>query len=510
MSTRFYRATTHVTKDRRWSTRPAAILWCGPGNYSSTLDGIVESNNILAGEKTALIVVNPWGIEDGQGWDFPKPYNSSGYAFLGMLPDNFHYNNQLDDAVKDFVDDTRGRVPLVVYGMPGSADSTRYKLYRDYTHQPSVADMVEGQTEIETYLAGLSGWPNKIPVNAALNYAPGDVVAYDDLGYNQLKLFLQSYGIENILLAGYAADTDLATAPDGYMNLKNDFNVFVVGDATMSAWPVTTAIPPGYTPVSTRDAIIAATTENSVAATQISWIEQLPHAPDDGPAWRGDLLTSMAEWDNWQKAVSDEDPLRNSRRAADYLETNLDAGSYAVDHFADEFDEGKVELLGTYGGRINVAKINPLQELALHLPTPNEDSTEGRLWVKITWMRDEGSPTQEPIWTLDLYNGGTPGGDGSLLLESRDVGEGGWLTDVYSATLPAGAESTIFRLGFDDEAGYVDSIIGRSEDRNAELSGRRQPRRPRRRNRRHDPGRQLGCTWWSNLEPWRFKRRRQR
>ncbi len=441
---------------------PGGDLAVRAWQYSSTLDAIVESNNVLASEQTALIVVNPWGIEDGQGWDFPKTYNPSGHAFLGILPDNEHYNNQLHDAVKGFVDDTRGRVPLLLYGMPGSADSTRYKLYRDYTHQPSVADRAEGRTEIADYFDALtsSQWPDKIPVHASLSNAPGDVVAYDDLGYSQLKTFLQSYGIENVLLAGYAADTDLATAPAGYVNLKNDFNVFVVGDATMSVWPVTTDIPPQYTKVSTRDAVIAAATdESSVAATQISWIEQLAHDPAGGPTWRGGLLASMGEWNNWQKTVSDDDPLQDSRRAADYWETSLDSATYSTDNFADEFDEGKIEVLGSYQGQTNVAKVNPQQELALHLPTPGEDSSESEVWVKITWLRDDGSPSQEPLWTLDLYNGGTPGGDGTLTRESRNVGAGGWLTDVYTATLAADAESTILRLGFANDPAYVDSIV---------------------------------------------------
>ena len=445
--------------------------------YSSGLDAIIESNNVLASEKTALIVVHPWGIEDGQGWGLYQAYNENGYVFLGHFPDNEHYLNQVSDVLKGFVDSSRGRVPLVIYGMPGEPGepaTTRYKLYRDYTHQPSLADQADAREDIETYLGNLTGtqWPETIPVAATFQYAPCDVVAYDSLDYTELKNFLDGYGIYNVLLAGVVdpgslvqpSDTSLITSASAYISLKDDFNVFVVGDATMTPWTRTVelpnlSVPSGYVQVSTRDAVIAATAENSVAATQVSWIAQLPHDPAGGPAWRGDLLTGLAEWDNWQKTVSDDDPLRDSRRAPDYWETNLNSGSYATDHFADEFDEGKIEVLGTYEGRTNVAKVNPLQELALHLPTPNEDSTEGRLWLKITWLRDGGSPTQEPVWTLDLYNGGTPGGDGSLLLESRDVGEGGWLTDIYSATLPAGAESTILRLGFDDEAAYVDSMV---------------------------------------------------
>ncbi|MBN2292719.1 MAG: PEP-CTERM sorting domain-containing protein [Pirellulales bacterium] len=432
--------------------------------YSDTVGGIVKSENLLDSAQTALIVVNPLGIEDGQGWGFPQAYNNKGYAFLGTLPDNQHYNNQLNDVVKGFVYSTRGRVPLVMYGMPGESDSTRYQLYRDYTHQPSLADQSAGQVEIESYLSGLTGtdWPDKIPVAAPLQYQPGDVVAYDDpigdgQGYNHLKSYLQSFGITNILLAGYAADTDLATATAGYMNLKNDFNIFVVGDAAMSAWPVTTSVPSGYTRVSTRDAVIAAAGVEDVAVTQVSWIEQLARDPAGGPTWRGEQFTCMAEWNNWQTQTGGNDPTNKLNRSADYWETTLHPDVFGSDHFADEFDVGKIELLGTLSGHTNVVKINSQQELTLHLPSPAENLADGEVLVQITWLPD--NPGQEPVWTLDLHNGAPPpGGDVTMVRESR-LEDNGWFTDIYSFVFPEDAESTILKLGFGNESASVDSIV---------------------------------------------------
>ncbi|MEA1952695.1 MAG: dockerin type I domain-containing protein, partial [Planctomycetota bacterium] len=427
--------------------------------YSDTAGGIVKSENVLASEQTALIVVNPWGIEDGQGWGFPQAYNQSGYAFMGLLPDNIHYNSQLDDVVKGFVDSTRGRVPLVMYGMPGGPDATRSKLYRDYTHQPSLADQAAGEVEIETYLGGLTGsqWPDKIPVAAPLEYRPGDMVAYDDLGYGQLKTYLQTSGIENVLLAGYAADTHLATATAGYMNLKNDFNVFVVGDAAMSAWPVSTSVPSGYTRISTRDALLDAAGVDDVAVTQVSWIEKLARDPAGGPVWRDEQFTCLAEWNNWQTPSAGTESADKLLRSPDYWESNLHPGVFGSDHYADEFDVGKIELLGTHEGHTNVVKINPQQELTLHLPSPAEALADGDIRVQITWLPD--MPGQEPVWILDLHNGtGTPGGDGTLTRESRVENEG-WFTDIYSFEFPDDAESTILRLGFDDESACVDGIV---------------------------------------------------
>ena len=451
--------------------------------YSAAAGGIVESNNVLASDKTALIVVHPWGIEDGQGWDFPYLIEGSeGYAFLGTHADNVEYKpstvvfpgylHHVDNVVKGFVDSTRGQVPLVVYGMPGTNDAIRQKLYRDYTHQTTASDRATGQAEIEDYLGALpyNQLPDKIPVVKNLQYAPGDVVAYDDLGYAELKSYLQSYGIENILLAGYGADPDLVTSlnsslassTSGYLNLKDDFNVFVVGDATMASWKNTASQPSQFTRVSTRNAILEATIEEGVAATQISWIEQLSHDSAGGPSWRGAERTCLAEWTNWQKMTDSTAPSRYLYREADHWESNLDPEEYGNDHFADEFEAGKAELLDhyyddeiEYGDRVNVIKIYDNEELVFHLPDPVENPERGRLRVQISWNR--GSAGQEPIWTLDLHSGS--GSDEQLELTSRDVAGDGWLTDVYETTLGTDITSTIVHLGFDGVWAYVDDLI---------------------------------------------------
>lgn len=426
--------------------------------FSPMVGGLAESYNVLASEKTALIVVHPWGIEDGQGWDFPQAYNASGYAFMGTLPDNIHYNNHVNDVVKGLVDSLRGRLPLVVYGMPGSADDTRYNIYRDYTHQPSLADRVVGQAEMEDYLSDLSGseQPDRIPVNQNLQAAPGDVVAYDDLGYAQLKSYLQSYGIENVILAGYAANTTLSKSTCGYMNLKKDFKVFVVGDATMSTWPKTTNPPSGFTRISTRNAIFAATIESGVAATQVSWLEAQVRDPAGGPSWRGEERTCLAEWYNWQKPGGEGDPLFALGRAPDYLQTNLDPAVYSGGCYIEGFDAGKIELVGQYGGRINAAKVCAGEELVLNLPDPVEFPDRGLLRVQITWSR--GVAGQEPLWTLDLHDGAGGVGEEQLSHRSRTIADG-WLTDVYESELGRDVSSTILRLAFGDQAAYIDSIV---------------------------------------------------
>ena len=247
--------------------------------------GIVESVNVLDTEKTAVILVHPWGLEDGQGWAGPQAYNLYGYAFHGLLQDNLLGLKHVDDLIKPFVDSMRDEVALVGYSLPGTPDSTRNKIYRDYDSQPTEAQRAEGQAELEAYLHGLTGnqWPTKIPVGRNLEMALEDYVFYDDLGWAALRSFLLAHGIENVLLGGYATDMCVISTNAGYQNLTQDFNVFLVGDATLSAWSVTDVPPNGYVPHPTRDELITASQYEGVHPlwiTQSSWIT-VEHIPGD-------------------------------------------------------------------------------------------------------------------------------------------------------------------------------------------------------------------------------------
>ena len=46
--------------------------------FSYNARGIIEVPNRLRADRTAVIVVHPWGIDDGQGWRTPEP---AGVAF---------------------------------------------------------------------------------------------------------------------------------------------------------------------------------------------------------------------------------------------------------------------------------------------------------------------------------------------------------------------------------------------------------------------------------------------
>ena len=97
---------------------------------------------------------------------------------------------------------------------------------------------------------------------------PDDVVIYDELGYNPLKKFLRKNGIRHVLLTGYATDMCFCRTTAGYENLSCDFNVFLVGDATLATFPANST--PRY----------ATNAHSSFASlshliTQVSWVKQI-------------------------------------------------------------------------------------------------------------------------------------------------------------------------------------------------------------------------------------------
>src|SRR4051812_19599909 len=41
--------------------------------FSYNARGIIEMPNKLRAKETAIVMVHPWGIDDGQGWNTPEP-----------------------------------------------------------------------------------------------------------------------------------------------------------------------------------------------------------------------------------------------------------------------------------------------------------------------------------------------------------------------------------------------------------------------------------------------------
>ncbi|HEV3121627.1 MAG TPA: isochorismatase family protein, partial [Isosphaeraceae bacterium] len=240
--------------------------------FSYNARGIVEVPNRLRADRTAVIVVHPWGIDDGQGWRTPEP---AGVAFQCTPAKNAIVLQHGEKVINPFLKALRGRVALVAYSLPGTEDPIRKKLYRSYRTQPTPQERREGQVQLEAALKafpykgepvpavlsvstdtptiayfrqfpgldsgpkfeGKGFWELPIPVMKRIEVALDDLVIYDGEGYPALKDFLKRKGIRHVILAGYNTDMCVCSTTAGYKNLAQDFDVFLVGDATIATFP---------------------------------------------------------------------------------------------------------------------------------------------------------------------------------------------------------------------------------------------------------------------------------
>lgn len=297
-----------VRESKRFQAAPLVLdeqptLGVRAWRFSYNARGIIEMDNQIAGNATAIIVVHPWGIDDGQGWDSPQP---AGVAFNCTPEKNRMYHEHVERVLNPLLERLRPHVKIVAYSLPGGEDDIRRKLYRSFRATPTAQQRAEGRQELTAKLAdfeyrgnpldaqlmldreptmadyfrkfpGLDSsakfnaegfWDLPIPVVRQINVAPDDVVIYDAEGYPPLRDFLKSQGIRHVLLMGYATDMCYCRTTAGYENLDPDFNVFLVGDATVATFPANNT--PRY---ATNAALSFASLEHLV--TQGSWIETI-------------------------------------------------------------------------------------------------------------------------------------------------------------------------------------------------------------------------------------------
>jgi nicotinamidase-related amidase len=283
---------------------PKGDLHVRAWRFSYNARGIVEMPNRLEAARTAVIMVHPWGVDDGQGWRTPEP---AGAADFCTVEKNHLAGRHTREVINPLLKSLRGKAALVLYSLPGNEDPIRRKLYRSFTNTPSEAERQEGARELDgklnsfvyrgqgvasqiklsgdkpmiDYFKQFSGldagarfnnagfWDLPIPVTKDIDVDPGDVVIYDAAGYDPLKQFLASQGIRHVLLTGYATDMCFCKTTAGYQNLAKDFNVFLVGDATLATFPANSS--PRF---ATNAAISFASLEHLI--TQTSWIEYRP------------------------------------------------------------------------------------------------------------------------------------------------------------------------------------------------------------------------------------------
>jgi hypothetical protein len=268
--------------------------------FSYNARGIIEMPNLLSAEKTAVIMVHPWGIDDGQGWTTPEPAGVCDFC----TPANNHLAAKHTRTVIDpFLKRLRGHVSLVMYSLPGREDPIRHKLYRSFASKPTAQQRKKGRAELSKKLntfdyrgqplpatlklstdrpvidyfrqfPGLDAgprynragfWDLPIPVTKDVTVFEDDVVIYDQAGYPALRDYLKQHGVRHVLLTGYATDMCFCRTTAGYENLSKDFNVFLVGDATLATFPANS------TPKYATNAHISFASLNQLV-TQISWV----------------------------------------------------------------------------------------------------------------------------------------------------------------------------------------------------------------------------------------------
>lgn len=291
---------------------PGADLGVRAWRFSYNARGIIEIPNQLRGDRTAVIVVHPWGVDDGSGWQTPEP---AGAAFQCTPEKNRIALDHGTKVINPLLKSLRGKVALVAYSLPGEEDPIRKAIYRSYRGRPDPAGRthalkaLEGKLKAFDYrgepipsaitvapetptigyfgaFAGLDAgpkydpkgfWDLPIPVMRPINVDPDDLVIYDGEGYPPLRDFLKAQGIRHVLLAGYNTDMCVCLTTAGHKNLQKDFDVFLIGDATIATFPAQPT--PRF---ATATAVSSASL--NLLITQSSWIKPLAEAPATGGA----------------------------------------------------------------------------------------------------------------------------------------------------------------------------------------------------------------------------------
>lgn len=283
---------------------PGADLEVRAWRFSYNARGIIEIPNRLRSHDTALIVVHPWGVDDGQGWRTPEP--AGVVDFCTPIKNDLSHEHVVK-VLNPFLKQLRGNVRFLMYSQPGKEDPIRKKIYRSFRGKPSEAERKQGYQELHDKLNSFSYrgepipakidlsahtpvvdyfkqfpgvdsserynakgfWDLPIPVVKPIDVDPDDIMIYDGEGYEALRDFLKNNGIRHILLAGYCTDMCYKGTTAGYMNLSPDFDVFLVADASLATFPANDT--PRF---ATNASISYAALDHLV--TQVSWIKCHP------------------------------------------------------------------------------------------------------------------------------------------------------------------------------------------------------------------------------------------
>ena len=292
--------------------------------------GIVEMENRLLARATAIVNVHPWGVDDGHGLKTPEP---AGCAFFCTPEKNTLGLQHVQDVLNPFLRRLRRHVALVAHSLPGVEDEIRNLLYPSIPKTPESppdcggaegiplnspsltggADLERGEkqlaellcqhkfdgnpliqqltldanlplksyfeqtpsTDAGDYYNGAGFWQLPMPLVKCLELGPNDLVFYDGEGYPKVRDHLKERGVRHILLTGYCTDMCVISTTCGYNNLSQDFNLFLVGDATLATYPASTT--PKY---ATQVALANAALRQMI--TQVNWVKVVSRPPPYG------------------------------------------------------------------------------------------------------------------------------------------------------------------------------------------------------------------------------------
>src|SRR5207249_4287186 len=145
---------------------PGADLSVRAWRFSYNARGIIEVPNRLQAKHTAVIVVHPWGIDDGQGWKTPTP---AGVAFACTPQKNQLCLRHMKEVVNPFLKSLRDKAALVAYSLPGTEDPIRKKIYRSFRGRPSEAERSQGKRELAEKLKSFSYQGEALPARLTLS-----------------------------------------------------------------------------------------------------------------------------------------------------------------------------------------------------------------------------------------------------------------------------------------------------------------------------------------------------
>ena len=241
--------------------------------FSYNARGIIEMPNRLRADKTAVIMVHPWGIDDGQGWKTPEPAGVADFCTLGEEQAGRPAHARGDRSAARSA--CASKVACTLVSLPGKEDPIRQKLYRSVRGKPTAAEREQGATRaageahqlrlprpaagetltlsadqpVIDYFRQFSGLGRQartttrasgtcpFPLRRTSRSHADDVVIYDAEGYDVAQRVPQA-ARRAARAPDRLRDRHVLLPHDGRLRKPvADFNVFLVGDATLATFP---------------------------------------------------------------------------------------------------------------------------------------------------------------------------------------------------------------------------------------------------------------------------------